>query len=172
MSEEVNSQDTQKDENLEEGVQELQTHKEEILQKELNDLRDKYMRANAEFENIKKRMEKEKQNALIYANESFARDLLEVIDALEAAIRVEANDEISKKIKEGVEITLELFLKKLEKHGIKAIDDSKEFNPDLHEAMYHIASENHKSGEIIESLQKGYTIAQRVIRPTKVSVAK
>ena len=142
------------------------------LQKDYDELKDKYMRANAEFENIKKRMEKEKASALAYANESFARDLLDVLDALEAALNTEANDEASIKIKEGVQNTLELFLKKLGKHGIQAIEEQKDFNPNLHEAMFHIQSDAHSSGEIVQVLQKGYKIAERVIRPTKVSVAK
>lgn len=142
------------------------------LQKDYDELKDKYMRANAEFENIKKRMEKEKTSALAYANESFAKDLLDVLDALEAALNTEANDEASIKIKEGVQNTLELFLKKLGKHGIQAIEEQKDFNPNLHEAMFHIQSDAHSSGEIVQVLQKGYKIAERVIRPTKVSVAK
>lgn len=142
------------------------------LQKDYDELKDKYMRANAEFENIKKRMEKEKASALAYANESFARDLLDVLDALEAALNTEANDEASIKIKEGVQNTLELFLKKLGKHGIQAIEEQKDFDPNLHEAMFHIQSDTHSSGEIVQVLQKGYKIAERVIRPTKVSVAK
>ena len=149
-----------------------ESHQEAKLQKEFDELKDKYIRANAEFENIKKRMEKEKLNALVYANESFARDLLDVIDALEAAINVEADDELSLKIKEGVQNTLDLFFKKLEKHGVKAIEELKEFDPNLHEAMFHTQSAEHSSGEIVQVLQKGYKIADRVIRPTKVSVAK
>lgn len=142
------------------------------LQKEFDELKDKYIRANAEFENIKKRMEKEKLNALLYANEGFAKDLLDVLDALEAAINVEANDELSLKIKEGVQNTLDLFSKKLEKHGVKAIEELKEFDPNLHEAMFHVQSDEHSSGEVVQVLQKGYKIADRVIRPSKVSVAK
>lgn len=142
------------------------------LQIQLADLQDKYVRANAEFENIKKRLEKEKNSALAYANESFAKDLLDVLDALEAAVNVETNDEASEKIKEGVQNTLDLFLKKLEKHGVKVIENYDEFNPNLHEAMFHQESENHQSGEIIAVLQKGYQMNDRVLRPTKVSVAK
>ncbi len=165
------AQDTQEDlPSQEEDAEELS--EKDKLQKDFDELKDKYIRANAEFENIKKRMEKEKLNALLYANESFAKDLLDVIDALEAAISVEANDELSLKIKEGVQNTLDLFFKKLEKHGVKAIEELKEFDPNLHEAMFHTQSDKHSSGEIVQVLQKGYKIADRVIRPTKVSVAK
>ncbi len=168
QKQEIENEDMQNSESL----QNIEEDEQNTLQKEFDELKDKYMRANAEFENIKKRMEKEKLSAMAYANEGFAKDLLDVLDALEAAINVECQDEISLKIKEGVQNTLDLFLKKLEKHGISLITDEKEFDPNLHEAMFHVESENHQSGEVVSVLQKGYKIADRVIRPTKVSVAK
>lgn len=144
----------------------------EKLQLEYNELKDSYLRANAEFENIKKRMEKEKISATIYANESFAKDLLDVLDALEAAINVEADDELSLKIKEGVQNTLDLLLKKLEKNMVREIDSSKEFDPNLHEAMFHVDSDEIESGHIVQTFQKGYMMNDRVLRSAKVSVAK
>lgn len=168
QKQEIENEDIQNSESL----QNIEEDEQNTLQKEFDELKDKYMRANAEFENIKKRMEKEKLSAMAYANEGFAKDLLDVLDALEAAINVECQDEISLKIKEGVQNTLDLFLKKLEKHRISLITDEKEFDPNLHEAMFHVESENHQSGEVVSVLQKGYKIADRVIRPTKVSVAK
>ncbi|MCV3403996.1 nucleotide exchange factor GrpE [Campylobacter lari] len=151
---------------------ENQNNELEKLQAEYNELKDTYLRANAEFENIKKRMEKEKISATIYANESFAKDLLDVVDALEAAINVEANDELSLKIKEGVQNTLDLLLKKLEKHMVKVIEANGEFDPNLHEAMFHVESADHESNHIVQLLQKGYMMNDRVIRSAKVSVAK
>ena len=142
------------------------------LQIQFADLQDRYVRANAEFENIKKRLEKEKNSALTYANESFAKDLLDVLDALEAAASMQASDEESKKFKEGVQNTLDLFLAKLAKHGVKVIATSDEFDPNLHEAMMNVDSPEHSSSQIVSVLQKGYQMNDRVIRPTKVSVAK
>lgn len=157
----------------EQAKEELENETEEKdYEAEYNALKDQYLRANAEFENIKKRLEKEKINAMAYANEGFAKDLLDVLDALEAAVKVEANDEVSLKIKEGVQNTLDLFLKKLEKHGVKEIEAACEFDPNLHEAMFHIESDEHQSGAVVQVLQKGYKLSERVIRPTKVSVAK
>ncbi|CAG9468366.1 nucleotide exchange factor GrpE [Campylobacter upsaliensis] len=157
----------------EQAKEELENETEEKdYEAEYNALKDQYLRANAEFENIKKRLEKEKINAMAYANEGFAKDLLDVLDALEAAVKVEANDEVSLKIKEGVQNTLDLFLKKLEKHGVKEIEAACEFDPNLHEAMFHIESDEHQSGAVVQVLQKGYKLGERVIRPTKVSVAK
>ncbi|MPA93097.1 nucleotide exchange factor GrpE [Campylobacter coli] len=172
QKQEIENENAENSENLQDDLQDNEKNETNELQKELEELKDKYMRANAEFENIKKKMEKEKLSAMAYANESFAKDLLDVLDALEAAINVECQDEISLKIKEGVQNTLDLFLKKLEKHGVALIKDEKEFDPNLHEAMFHVDSENHQSGEVVQVLQKGYKIADRVIRPTKVSVAK
>lgn len=172
QKQEIENENAQNSENLQDDLQDNEKNETNELQKELEELKDKYMRANAEFENIKKRMEKEKLSAMAYANESFAKDLLDVLDALEAAVNVECQDEISLKIKEGVQNTLDLFLKKLKKHGVALIKNEKEFDPNLHEAMFHVDSENHQSGEVVQVLQKGYKIADRVIRPTKVSVAK
>ncbi|MBT0820186.1 nucleotide exchange factor GrpE [Campylobacter lari] len=168
------SEEKQNEQMQEEAVEnsENQNNELEKLQAEYNELKDTYLRANAEFENIKKRMEKEKISATIYANESFAKDLLDVVDALEAAINVEANDELSLKIKEGVQNTLDLLLKKLEKHMVKVIEANGEFDPNLHEAMFHVESADHESNHIIQILQKGYMMNDRVIRSAKVSVAK
>ncbi|QOW64333.1 nucleotide exchange factor GrpE [Campylobacter hepaticus] len=173
QKQEIESENMDNCENFQdENLQNIEDNDQDKLQKELDELKDKYIRANAEFENIKKRMEKEKLSAMAYANESFAKDLLDVLDALEAAINVQCDDEISLKIKEGVQNTLDLFLKKLEKHGVGIINEEKDFDPNLHEAMFHVDSKDHQSGEVVQVLQKGYKIADRVIRPTKVSVAK
>ncbi|AJC92716.1 DnaK system nucleotide exchange factor GrpE [Campylobacter subantarcticus LMG 24377] len=168
------SEEKQNETMPEEAVENSENQNSELekLQTEYNELKDTYLRANAEFENIKKRMEKEKISATIYANESFAKDLLDVVDALEAAINVEANDELSLKIKEGVQNTLDLLLKKLEKHMVKVIEANGEFDPNLHEAMFHVESADHESGHIVQLLQKGYVMNDRVIRSAKVSVAK
>lgn len=162
------------------ATQEMSANSDESEQKDaliaceiqLAELKDKYMRANAEFENIKKRLEKEKASALAYANESFAKDLLDVLDALEAAANMEASDDASAKFKEGVKNTLDLFLAKLAKHGVKPIENHDEFDPNLHEAMMNVASDEYKSSAIVEVFQKGYQMGERVLRPSKVSVAK
>lgn len=142
------------------------------LKAELEAWKDKFMRANAEFENIKKRLEREKDSALSYANESFARDLLVVIDALEAALKVEAEDEVSAKIKEGVQNTLDLFIKQLEKHGVREIDASGEFDPNLHQGIAKVDSAEHSPNHIVNVLTKGYQINDRVLRSAMVSIAK
>lgn len=165
--------DTKKDENLEEELQEENSEL-ELLKAENADLKDKYARANADFENIKKRMQREKEQMIAFANEGFARDLLDVVDTLEAALNVEASDELSTKIKEGVKNTLDLLLKKLKNHGVDVIEakEGDEFNPDLHEAMFYAENENFKANELTQILQKGYKLRDRILRHAKVSVAK
>ena len=167
MKDQEESSTEEKEELQNEEIDELNSCKIELAE-----LKDKYMRSNAEFENIKKRLEKEKSLALAYANENFARDLLDVLDALEAAASVETKDEVGEKFKEGVKNTLDLFLAKLAKHGVKPIMQHEEFDHNLHEAMMNVESAHHSSSAIVEVYQKGYQMGERVLRPSKVSVAK
>ena len=143
------------------------------LQKQLEELTDKYYRANADFENIKKRFEKEKTDIATYANEKFARDLLPVIDALEMAVNFETEgDEYAAKIKEGIYITIDQFKKCFEKNGITAIEANEDFDPNFHNAMLQVESEDVEKGKIVQVIQKGYLINGRVLRPAMVSIAK
>ena len=143
------------------------------LQKQLEELTDKYYRANADFENIKKRFEKEKGDLANYANEKFARNLLPVIDALEIAVNFNPEgDEFAQKIKEGINITIDQFKKSFEKNGITKIDTECEFDPNVHNAMLQVESDEHQSGAIVQVIQKGYMINGRVLRPAMVTIAK
>lgn len=143
------------------------------LQKEFDELKATYIRKVADFENIKKRMEKEKVLAVEFANESFARDLLPIMDALEIAIKTEvAEGELAAKIKQGVEMTINLFLKSFEKYGITAISTECKFDPQLHNAINTIEAQGKQSGDIVEVYQKGYKFKDRILRPSMVVVAK
>ncbi len=138
---------------------------------------DRYLRAVADFENIKKRMEREKLQAVSYANEEFARDLLPVIDSMdfaaESALKADKEEEeYVKKIEEGINLTIEQFKKVMQKHGIELIDIKDGFNPHFHDAVMQVESDKHNEGEIVELLQKGYKIKDRVLRPAMVSIAK
>ena len=110
----------------EQDCQECEADKQDCqddLADELNKVKEDLIRATADFENIKKRLEREKAEALKFANESFARDLLPVIDALEIAANLQSgDDEITNKIKDGINLTIEQFKKCFEKYGIKEID--------------------------------------------------
>lgn len=147
----------------------------EELQNKLHEADDRFLRANADFENIKKRLEREKYQAIDYSNEQFARDLLSIVDALEIAYKSGQNEEageFTKKIVEGVGLTLEQFKKVFEKNSIKVVDISGKFNPEVHDAILQVQSDNHESGDIVQELQKGYKIKDRVLRPSMVSIAK
>jgi grpE len=142
------------------------------LEKQIAELTDKYYRANADFENMKKRLEKEKTEIASYANEKFARDLLPVLDALEMAVNFETEgDEYAAKIKEGINITIDQFKKCFEKNGISEAVVG-EFDPNFHNAVMQVQSDDVESGKIVQVIQKGYLINGRILRPAMVSIAK
>ncbi len=145
---------------------------------EAADYKDKYLRAHADFENSKRRLEKDKMNAVAYANESFAKDILAVIDSFENALAsIESADEenasdVLKQMKEGVNLTYEQLKKILEKNHIKEVDCSGEFNPEVHQAIMQVESDEHEEGDVVQVMQKGYTIKDRILRPAMVSTCK
>lgn len=148
----------------------------EAAQAEAAEWKDKYIRAHADFENSKKRLEKDKNNAVSYANESFAKDILAVIDSFENAIAAmdgdENNAEALAQMKEGVTLTYEQLKKILEKNSIKEVACDGEFDPEVHQAIMQVDSDAHESGQIVQVFQKGYTIKDRLLRPAMVSTAK
>jgi molecular chaperone GrpE len=147
-------------------------------QKDAADWKDKYLRAHADFENTKKRLAKDKSSAVAYANESFAKDVLSVLDSLDQAITSiegaegDSQSEVLIKMKEGIDLTYGQLKKVLEKHHIKEIPSEGEFDPSLHQVIMQVESQTHQSGEIVQVMQKGYTIKERVLRPAMVSTAK
>jgi molecular chaperone GrpE len=146
------------------------------LQERISRLEDEKLREAAEFENLKKRYEKEKLSAIAYSNESFARDLLGVVDSLASASELEVDtqnlQESLEKIKEGISLTVEQLNKILSKNGIEEIVVGDEFDPNLHEAIMQVDSEDKEKGKIVQAFQKGYKYKDRVLRPTMVSIAK
>ncbi|HEY9189901.1 MAG TPA: nucleotide exchange factor GrpE [Sulfurovum sp.] len=150
----------------------------EAARAEAADYKDKYLRAHADFENAKRRLEKDKMNAVSYANESFAKDILAVMDSFENALAsMESADEgnasdVLEKMKEGVNLTYEQLKKILEKNHIKEVACDGEFNPDLHQAIMQVESDAHEAGDVVQVMQKGYTIKDRVLRPAMVSTCK
>ena len=147
-------------------------------QEEIAEWKDKYLRAHADFENTKKRLGKDKSAAITYANESFAKDILAVMDSFDQALAsIEAADEtncseVLEKMKEGVYLTYEQLKKVMEKNSIKEISCEGEYDPGLHQAIMQVDSDEHESGHIVQVMQKGYTIKDRVLRPSMVSTSK
>ncbi len=179
--EEIKSEVAKEEEEASETKESDETAEEESdlkrCEEELKACEDRYLRMHAEFENIKKRMEREKDKSVAYAQEQFARDLLPVMDSLELALASiptpeEGADEHLQKLREGVQLTLDQFVKIFEKHHIKAVEMEQGFNPNFHEAVMQVESDEHESGQIVQVLQKGYTYKERLLRPAMVSVAK
>jgi molecular chaperone GrpE len=162
------------EENLEEESEDQESDPIKELQEKVAELEDLRLRDLAEFENIKKRLEKEKAQAIAYAHESFARDLLAVIDSLDNANAAMENlEDVSvEKMKEGLDLTMDQFKKVFEKHGIELVDMESGFDPNFHEAMMKVDSDEHKEGDIVQVFQKGYKIKDRVLRPAMVSICK
>ena len=131
---------------------------------------ERYLRMYAEFENYKKRTEKEKQNTALYAKADVVEMLLPVIDSMENAIAIETED---KNLKQGIGLMFEQIKIFLEKNQVEEIGKvGEEFNPELHDAISIQETENANSGEIISVFRKGYKIKDRIIRHAMVIVAK
>ena len=170
-----NEEEVEQNENIQEDGNSDEV---EVLNNQLKECEDKYLRIHADFENIKKRMQKEKSVAISYAHEQFARDLLPIIDSLDMALNIckndecDPNDNLLEKVKEGIDLTIEQFKKTFEKHGIELVNVDEGFNPNFHEAVMQLESDEKESGEILEVFQKGYKIKDRVLRPAMVSIVK
>lgn len=144
---------------------------------EIASLKDRLLRAAAETENVRRRLEREKQDASAYAVTSFARDLLGVADnlrrALDAIPPAAREDEAVKTIVTGVEMTEKELLNVLQRHGITRIEAlGQRLDPNRHQAMLEVESDEHEPGTVVHELQAGYTIKDRLLRPSLVSVAK
>lgn len=125
----------------------------------------KYMRLAADFQNYKRRVEKEKSDIYSYANEKIALDLLDVLDNFERGIE-HIEDE-------GTQLIIKQFRDVLAKHGIEEIESlGEDFDPNYHHAVVMEPSKEYKSGKITEVMQKGYCLKDRVIRPSMVKVAE
>lgn len=140
-----------------------------IMQQAYKELEEKYMRAYADFENVKKRLERDKNQALEYAHEKIAKDLLPILDALDKA-KEAAKDHSA--ILEGIVLVQENFLKILSRHGVEAIDTSGEFDPNLHECIMQVAKPEAQDGQIAQVMQQGYKYKERTLRPAMVAVVK
>lgn len=134
---------------------------------------DRFLRQAAELENFKKRAARDKAEAIQYANESLVRDLLPVLDNLERAMEHAKEGGNGKPLVEGVEMVLKGFLDVLNKHGVSQISAlGEKFNPDKHEAVAQVQSEDHEPNTVVAEHHKGYYLLDRLLRPSLVSVAK
>ena len=147
--------------------------------KESAELKDKVLRTLAEMENLRRRTEREVGDARVYGIASFARDVLSIADNMQRALDA-AQQELSgstdpgvKTLLEGVELTERELLKALEKNGVKRFDpQGQKFDPNLHQAMYEVPDASVPSGMVMQVIQPGYMIGERMLRPALVAVSK
>lgn len=142
------------------------------LNADLREMNDKYLRLYAEFENYRKRVNKDKEELVKYGNENLLYDLLPVIDNLGLALQHASND-VSTGIVQGVEITLKELRKTLEKFGIAPIEAlGRPFDPAVHHAMSQVERSDVDEMTIVEEYRKGYRLRDKVLRPSLVAVSK
>ena len=145
---------------------------------QLAEAEDRALRAVAEAENVRKRADKAVESAHKYALESLTEKLLPVLDSFEKAVEMAAdnggeNDNSVQATLDGVELSYRLFIDVLQKTGIKSIDPTGEpFDPEYHEAMSMLENPDAEPGSVLEVVQKGYTLNDRLVRPARVLVAK
>ena len=151
----------------------------ELLQKEAADARDKMLRTLAEMENLRKRTSREVADARTYGITGFARDVLDIADNLQRAldaVPVEARETADPGLKaliEGVELTERSLLNALEKNGVKKFDPTGgKFDPNFQQAMFEVPDPSVPSGTVVQVMQAGYMIGERVLRPAMVGIAK
>jgi molecular chaperone GrpE len=151
----------------------------DALREENAQLKDKLLRTLADMENLRKRLEREKAEATLYAASNFARDLLSVADNFSralAAVTLEQRtgaDEMSSNLLAGIEVTERELTNVLERHGIRRIDAmGQKFDPHMHQAIFEVPTADHPAGTVVQVMQNGYVIGTRCLRPALVGVAK
>jgi len=144
------------------------------LQQENSDLKDQYLRKHADFENYRKRMAREKADAVRYGNQELLKDLIEVIDNFDRAIKSSEDSQDFDAFKEGISLTEQHFTGMLEsKWGLKKLNSvGAEYDPNSHEALMMEESAEIEVPTVLEDFQSGYILHDRVLRPAKVKVGK
>ncbi|WP_443147909.1 nucleotide exchange factor GrpE [Nitrospira sp.] len=142
-------------------------------EEELQIFQDKYLRLAAEFENYKRRAQRDQNDSIRFGNESLLKNLLPIIDNLERAIQCAKDAGTSGPLLEGVELTHKQFLETVAKVGVRQLSTTgNSFDPAIHQAVTQVESENMEPNTVIEEFQKGYLLHDRILRPAMVSVAK
>jgi molecular chaperone GrpE len=149
------------------------------LKEETANLKDRLLRLAAEMENLRKRTEREKAEATLYAATNFARDLLSVSDNLGRALQAlpeeerERAGEVEKNLIAGVEVTERELLNVFQRHGIRKVEAvGAKFDPNFHQAMFEVPTSEKPPGIVMQELQSGYAVGERCLRPALVGVSK
>ncbi len=142
-------------------------------QDEISSLKDQMLRTVADSQNTKRRAEQDVTKAHKFGTEKFASEMLPIVDSLTMALQNPANDEATKALHDGVEMTLNMFIKALEKFNVVQIDPQGEtFDPALHQAMSMVDGGEAAANSVVAVMQKGFTLNGRLLRPAMVMVAK
>jgi molecular chaperone GrpE len=151
----------------------------EVLKNENNELRDRFLRLAAEMDNLRRRTERDVKDAKSYSVAGFARDMLAVSDNLRRALDAVPTEKRAgaeatlETLLEGVEMTERAMLSALERHGVKKIEaEGQKFDPNFHQAMFEIPNPNVPNNTVVQVVQAGFVIGERVLRPAMVGVAK
>jgi molecular chaperone GrpE len=164
MTEALNDQDPQPQQD------ETQPDPLEELRRERDTLQDRLLRTAAEFDNYRKRMDRERRDLAEFTAAEVIKDLLPIIDNLERALQAAAQDD---PLRKGVELIHKQMIEMLRRRGVTPIDAlGADFDPNFHQAVIHEESAQHREGEVMEELQRGYVVGDRLIRPAMVKVAK
>ena len=177
LEEELEERESEDAEAASETVSAAAAQEIEELRTEIEGLKDRLLRSAADFQNQRRRLLKEQQDALTFANENLVKDLLGTVDNLERALSHarQGEDEASvdpQNLLEGVELTLRSLMSVLERAGVEVVDacDAK-FDPRHHEAMRQVPTPDRDPGSVVEVYQKGYLLKGRLLRPALVAVA-
>jgi len=142
------------------------------LQKERDALKEQFLRAVADFDNYRKRIERERRELSEYAAADVLLELLPIIDNFERALQAPAGGD-SEAVTRGIELIHKQMLDLLRKRGVTLIDAlGADFDPNVHQAVIHEPSDDHREGEVMQELQRGYKLGDRLLRPAMVKVAK
>ncbi len=153
------------------GQEEALQHQIDELQGLIDEKENKLLRVQADFENYKRRSRLEMEAAQKYRSQNVVTEILPALDNFERALQVEAESEQTKSLLQGMEMVRRQLMDALEKEGVEAIEAvGQEFDPNLHQAVMQVEDENFGSNIVIEELQKGYKLKDRVIRPSMVKV--
>nr|WP_238378750.1 nucleotide exchange factor GrpE [Halalkalibacillus sediminis] len=156
-------------ENNEENEQEEKTEVEQLIE-EKEELNNRLIRLQADFDNYRRRVKKEKENDLKYKSQDLATELIPVLDNFERALQVEVSDK-DQSFVDGVKMVYQQLQQSLANAGIEEIEaENESFDPQKHQAIMQVEEEGYESDQVVEVLQKGYQLKDRVIRPAMVKV--
>ena len=146
----------------------------DAMQQQVNQANEQLLRVQAEMQNVRRRAERDVENAHKFALEKFATELLSVVDNLERALgAINTEDESQKSVAEGIELTLKTFIDVLAKFNVEAVEpEGQPFDADLHQAVSTVPNTDVEPNTVIDVFQKGYTLNGRLIRPAMVVVSK